>query len=150
MKNSLTTDQVIDNAIRKASEHLSSVKRRGNFQLTAFDHSLNVYKSLVHFYEDNECYETKVVAAVLHDILEDSNCTIQELIDIGVSDSAIRVIKLLTKTEGQNYDDYLKAIKNNPIATKIKIADMLNNLSDNPTKNQIKKYLSGLNYLMIG
>lgn len=144
-----TPDEVVDNAVKKAREHLFSVRRRGSTQLTAFDHSLNVYKSLSGYCVPGERYYTTVIAAVLHDIFEDSNCTVEELLNIGLSNDEIEVIKLLTKTAGQNYDDYLKAIKNNKIATRIKIADMLNNLGDNPTKNQIKKYLKGLEYLML-
>jgi len=52
---------------------------------------------------------------------------------------------MMRKTK--SYEDYLEDVKKNPLARTVKIADMLSNLADNPTKNQIIKYSKGLLYL---
>ena len=53
------------------------------------------------------------------------------------------------RTGGPDYEDYLGGIKGNPIAKKVKIADMLSNLSDHPSDRQIVKYAKGL-LLLVG
>ena len=57
-------------------------------------------------------------------------------------------IELLTKKPGQDYFDYLKAIKANRLATEVKIADIIDNLSDDPTEKQMKKYVKALAFLL--
>jgi len=55
---------------------------------------------------------------------------------------------ILTKGEGQNYDEYLYYVKSNELAKRVKIADILSNLADDPTDKQIVKYAKALTYLM--
>jgi hypothetical protein len=55
---------------------------------------------------------------------------------------------MLTKTEGAKYEDYLAAIRRDPIARKVKVADMLANLGDSPTERQVLKYAKGLIILL--
>ncbi len=84
------------------------------------------------------------VVAWLHDVLEDSDHTAASLEDAGIPASLVSDVALLTKTQGTNYEDYLERVASSRIATKVKIADMLSNLADNPTKKQIRKYAHGL------
>ena len=42
---------------------------------------------------------------------------------------------------------YLARVKENPIALKVKIADMLCNLADDPTPRQVEKYRKGMLFL---
>lgn len=63
---------------------------------------------------------------LLHDILEDTDCKLTELcakfpIDI------INAIILLTHKQNMKYIDYIKSIKNNPIAVEVKLSDIQNN-----------------------
>ena len=90
-----------------------------------------------------------VYVAYLHDVLEDVNMgLIQDFYDLGIPENIITAVILLTKHKGVNYDDYLKNIKSNELARRVKIADMLSNLADDPTDKQIVKYAKGLTYLM--
>jgi (p)ppGpp synthase/HD superfamily hydrolase len=88
--------------------------------------------------------------AWLHDVLEDTPTTEADLRRHGVTEEVIAAVALLTKREGLAYESYLAAVKANPLARRVKIADMLSNLADSPTDKQIVKYAQGLLYLMGG
>ena len=85
-----------------------------------------------------------IATAWLHDVLEDTTETPETLRAAGVPDSVIHAVEVLTKTEGVSYDEYLSGVRQNWIARKVKVADMLHNLSDAPTERQIIKYAKGL------
>lgn len=85
-----------------------------------------------------------VAAAWLHDVLEDTAETPETLRAAGMPDSVIHAVEVLTKTAGVSYDEYLAGVRQNWIARKVKVADMLHNLSDAPTEKQIVKYARGL------
>lgn len=85
-----------------------------------------------------------VAVAWLHDALEDTDMTPGCLRDAGMPESVIQAVCDLTHKRDESYADYLQRVKRNPLATKVKVEDMLHNLSDAPTKNQILKYADGL------
>ena len=89
-----------------------------------------------------------IIVAYLHDVLEDSDFTEKDLSDLEFSKEAIEAVKILTKKSNQSYQNYLKEVKQNVLAHKVKIEDMLANLSDDPTDKQIRKYSKGLLYLV--
>lgn len=74
-------------------------------------------------------------AAVLHDVMEDSDMTETDLIKIGFGEDIITALKLLTREEGQDYFDYVRALKKNSIAKAVKLAD----LKDNMDMSRIKE-----------
>ena len=84
------------------------------------------------------------VVAWLHDVLEDCNVSKEQLQEAGIPQHCIDAVELLSKTPDHPYEDYLKRVAQNPLATKVKIADMISNLADHPSKNQLKKYAAGL------
>ncbi len=86
--------------------------------------------------------------AWLHDVLEDTAMTADELRSQGIPDEVVTRVTMLTKDDGTNYEDYLAVIRKDPIARKVKIADMLANLSDNPSEKQILRYAKGLIVLL--
>lgn len=88
-----------------------------------------------------------VCVAWLHDVLEDTHETEATLLSKGVPLLVVDTVALLTKEKGVSYQDYLEKIKASPLASKVKIADMLANLSDKPTDRQILKYARGLLFL---
>jgi (p)ppGpp synthase/HD superfamily hydrolase len=85
--------------------------------------------------------------AWLHDVLEDTNMTQQDLLNKGIPENVVTAVVTMTKTQGVSYMDYLVNVKNNPIARVVKIADMNSNLADTPTPKQIAKYAEGLKFL---
>lgn len=88
------------------------------------------------------------IVAALHDIIEDTKVTAADLFYEGFDADIIIAVELLTKKENVSYFDYLKQIKNNELAKRVKIADMISNLSDDPTDGQVYKYSRGLNFLI--
>lgn len=71
--------------------------------------------------------EYSVCVALLHDVVEDTNITIEELIIEGFPKEVINAIELMTHSDSVPYLDYVKIIKNNPIARKVKLADLMHN-----------------------
>ncbi|QDS99307.1 HD domain-containing protein [Adhaeretor mobilis] len=86
--------------------------------------------------------------AWLHDVLEDTDLTCEDLLHQGIPENVVAAVEALTKQEGLSYEENLLRVAANELAKDIKIADMLSNLADNPTKNQIRKYARGLLILM--
>lgn len=76
-----------------------------------------------------------VIAALLHDVKEDCGVSDDDLRAIGASDDVIIAVDLLTKKAGMSYDDYLLAIKANPLALAVKLAD----IADNTDINRLAK-----------
>lgn len=91
--------------------------------------------------------EEKVVA-LLHDILEDTDCTVDDLKSNGFTNRVIHAVVKLTKEPGDSYESYLQSVASCKLATKVKIADMFHNISDDPTPKQKAKYFKGLQFLL--
>lgn len=93
-------------------------------------------------------YEVQV--AWLHDVLEDTKITAEDLLRRGVDSIVVKAVVAITKIEGEEYQHYLRRVDANPYAKRVKIMDILHNLSDYPTRNQVKRYAEGLIYLLRG
>lgn len=68
-----------------------------------------------------------VLAALFHDLLEDTDATEEEISALGGED-VLLAVKLLTKEKGYSMSDYIEGIKKNPLAREVKAADRLHNL----------------------
>ena len=88
-------------------------------------------------------YDLQVIAW-LHDVIEDTSETAESLEGAGIPSELVDEIVLLTKTRETTYEHYLERVATSKIATKVKIADILSNLADNPTKKQVRKYAKAL------
>ena len=73
-----------------------------------------------------ESKEEKIVA-VLHDIVEDTDISLNDLRNEGFSEEVVSAVECLTKQDGENYDSYIERISFNPLAVKIKLADLEDN-----------------------
>ena len=71
--------------------------------------------------------EISCTVALLHDTVEDTNITFEDL-EQEFPKEVIDVVRLLTHEEGVDYFDYVRAIKQNPIAIKVKLADLAHNM----------------------
>lgn len=87
--------------------------------------------------------EDECIVALLHDVVEDTRITIENLAT-EFSDNIIQAIKLLTHDDSVPYMDYIKKIKLNPLAKKVKLADLEHNSDttrlENPTEKDIKRW----------
>lgn len=109
-------------------------------------HPLRVMSSVVTM-------EEKIVA-LLHDVVEDSTITIQQLSEEKFSKKILSAVSLLTKKENQPYENYIRAIKKNALATRVKKADLKDNMNiarlktiKQKDKDRIRKYKSALKIL---
>lgn len=74
--------------------------------------------------------EKLVATAMLHDIVEDTSITFEDLKKANIPDDVLSALKLLTHENHQNYDEYIKKIANNEIARKVKMADLQHNMDE--------------------
>jgi (p)ppGpp synthase/HD superfamily hydrolase len=101
--------------------------------------------------------DTERIIAILHDVVEDTHVTFEHLIALGLTEEMLHVLKLLTREKTQDYFEYVKKIKSNPMARKIKIADLEHNMNLKRTlgredmtdkdKERIAKYYKAWTYL---
>ncbi len=71
--------------------------------------------------------EEKIVA-VMHDIVEDSEISLDDLRNEGFSDEILSAIECVTKKDGEDYDAFIERIAQNPLAIKVKLADLEDNM----------------------
>ena len=71
--------------------------------------------------------EDSTVVALLHDVVEDTDYSIEDLIAMGFNIRVIEALKLLTHNDDTPYINYLERIKTNELAKTVKIADVLHN-----------------------
>lgn len=100
-----------------------------------------------------ESTEHKIVA-YLHDVIEDTDVTPEELIEMGFTYRIVNSIRILTKTDGVSYEDYLKTVKMDSNAWHVKMADIKHNMDISRIKNpgeadfaRLEKYKKALDFL---
>lgn len=75
------------------------------------------------------CNETEEqVVALLHDVLEDSEITAEELIDNGIPERLVESVQCLTRQPNERYADFIERCCSDPIAARVKLADLEDNL----------------------
>ncbi len=75
-----------------------------------------------------KCHSTSAKqAGLLHDILEDTSATEDDLIQSGICPNVIQSVKRLTRIAHVDYADYILALADDPIAKEVKIADLEDN-----------------------
>jgi (p)ppGpp synthase/HD superfamily hydrolase len=68
--------------------------------------------------------EVEQIAAVLHDVLEDSDLSSFSLRERGASQEILTVLDHLTHRKNESYEEFILRVRQNPIAKKIKLADL--------------------------
>lgn len=71
--------------------------------------------------------EEAIITALLHDVVEDSDVTLEDIREAGFSDDVLEAISLLTHEDGVDYMSYVEQIKQNELAKAVKIADLMHN-----------------------
>ncbi len=79
-----------------------------------------------HLAEQMQDEET-TICALLHDVIEDTDYTLDDLKNMGFSNSVLEALALLTHDDEVPYMDYVKMIATNEIARAVKIADLKHN-----------------------
>ena len=70
--------------------------------------------------------EVSTCVALLHDVVEDTAVTAEEL-ERAFPKEVTDALRLLTHEKGTDYFDYVRAIRENPVAVKVKLADLAHN-----------------------
>jgi (p)ppGpp synthase/HD superfamily hydrolase len=130
-------------------KHRKQIDKLGRMYI---DHPLRVMMTV-------NTIEEKIVA-VLHDVIEDTDTTYDEIRDLDVPEYLIEALECITKRDKgkikEPNDDYIDRVLKNPIATEVKLADLGDNMSparlnglDEFTKLRlIKKYRKSYNQIM--
>ncbi|WP_304507058.1 GTP pyrophosphokinase [Anaerotignum sp.] len=68
------------------------------------------------------------IVAVLHDTLENSGLTAEDLIKEGFSETIVDAVVCLTREIGGDYMEYIQKVSKNPLATAVKLSDLADNM----------------------
>lgn len=95
-----------------------------------------------------------IIAALMHDLIEDTSCTRESLLEEGFSRKSVGLIELLSHEKDVSYFDYIEKISLSYDATLIKMADLRHNSDIRRVKgfrqkdfNRIEKYNRAYSYL---
>ena len=76
--------------------------------------------------------EYDICVALLHDVVEDTEVTLLDLENAGFPKEIVEAVGLMTRDKEVQYLDYVRKIKTNPIAKKVKLLDLAHN--SDPTR----------------
>jgi len=100
--------------------------------------------------------DTEKIVALLHDVVEDSATTLEDIHKAGFGDYIVKALDCITKRKGEAYDDYLLRVKNNDIAKMVKLADLSHNMDmsrlpsvTDKDLERLKKYEYAVSVLLV-
>lgn len=96
----------------------------GQFDRGGKPYQLHPLKVMHYLKTDDE--ELQCIA-LLHDVIEDTKTSWQDLKDIGCTDRVLAAVKALTKMPGQTYDEYKEVVFANEDAMRVKLCDLRHN-----------------------
>ena len=129
------TDDLIYKSLEIVTKVFNDKVDKGGFPYVI--HLLKVYSGVSDYLEK--------VCALLHDVIEDTDVTYDDLKNVGYSEEVIEILTILTKLKGEDYRDYVKRIidSENYHAMNIKLADLRHNMDSsrikNPTPNDYER-----------
>ena len=95
------------------------------------------------------------IAALLHDVVEDTSVTLAELREEGFPESVLTAVELLTHASEVPYEDYIAQVMTDPLAMEVKIADLEDNSDirrlsevDDRTAARLRRYVSAYRRLV--
>jgi len=135
----------LERAIEIAQEAHKGVKDKGGHDY--INHPIRVMHAMSN--------DQEKIVAILHDVVEDSDWTFERLKEEGFEDSVIESLRCVTKySEEEDYQEFIRRAATNKIATKVKMADIEDNLDlsrlgtlTEKDLTRIKKYKKALKYL---
>ena len=99
--------------------------------------------------------EESTCAALLHDVVEDTDLTFEDLAEQGIPETVLAALKLLTHDDAVPYLEYVGNIKENPIAASVKLADLRHNSDltrldavSQKDRDRVKKYSDAIALLI--
>lgn len=87
--------------------------------------------------------EEEKIVAYLHDVVEDSEVSLEDLKKEGFSERVVAAIDAISKRKGEEYDLYLQRVAKNRLASTVKLADLRHNADVTryvaPTRQDIER-----------
>jgi (p)ppGpp synthase/HD superfamily hydrolase len=88
--------------------------------------------------------ETEQIVGILHDVVEDSDTTLDDLRQMGYSEEIVTALDHVTRRESETYEEFVQRSLQNPLARRVKQADLEDNmdvrrLSDSPTRQELSR-----------
>ncbi len=108
-------------------KHEGQLRKQGT---PYYEHPLRVSKML----KDKGLGLEYQVAGLFHDLLEDTNATEEEILELS-NEQVLKAVKLVSKTKGYVMEEYISGIKSNNIALLVKLADRIDNIRDSIDNN---------------
>ena len=135
----------LDTAVQIASR-----AHAGQFDKAGQPYILHPLRVMLCFESENE-----MIVSVLHDVIEDSQVTINDLLHEGFSEAIIDAISCLTKKADEDYFDFIARVSKNKLAKSVKIEDLKDNLKLSRLREvtdgdlwRIAKYHKALKFLL--
>jgi (p)ppGpp synthase/HD superfamily hydrolase len=72
--------------------------------------------------------EPERMAAILHDVVEDTPYTLERLRQLGYPEEVLSALDCLTKREGESYEAFIERVRPHPLARRVKLADLEDNM----------------------
>jgi len=72
--------------------------------------------------------EAERMAAILHDVVEDTPYTLERLRELGYPQEVLQALECLTKREGEGYEAFIERVRPHPLARRVKLADLEDNM----------------------
>lgn len=72
--------------------------------------------------------EDEMITAVLHDVVEDSDMTLDELRQAGFSEEVVTAVAAVSRQDDETYEEFIRRLRPNALATKVKLADLTDNM----------------------
>jgi (p)ppGpp synthase/HD superfamily hydrolase len=98
--------------------------------------------------------DAEMMTAILHDVVEDTNITIEELRNQEYPEEVLAALDGVTRRDGESYNDFIKRVSDNTISKKVKIADLEDNMNitrlnviGEKDMKRLGKYLRAWRYL---
>jgi len=98
--------------------------------------------------------EITTTVALLHDVVEDTSCTLSDLRDMGFPDTVLDAITEMTHDKSVPYLEYVAKLKENPVARTVKLADLRHNsdlsrldVVDGKALSRVEKYRKAISIL---
>jgi len=82
--------------------------------------------------------EDEKVVALLHDVVEDSNVTLESLYQV-FPDRIVDAVDCLTRRKDESYKNFILRVKENDLARVVKVADIEHNLSTLPENHTLRE-----------
>jgi (p)ppGpp synthase/HD superfamily hydrolase len=71
------------------------------------------------------------MASVLHDAIEDTELTIDDLVDAGYPTDVVAAVDSLTHRDDETYEEYIHRVASDEVARRVKVEDLRENLANN-------------------